>query len=80
MNNGYLADTSETSYRAINDDYPVFAFSVDLGDVTTTAKSTLFTVGLIQKEVIQFEGGLNTTSQLPGYWTNYFNSNEEAVS
>jgi hypothetical protein len=78
INNGVLANTQDTDYRAINNDWPVFAFANDLGSVTATAKSTLFTIGLLQKQAIQFEGATNQT--LNAYWTNYFSTNQAAIS
>ncbi|KAH9841230.1 DUF1793-domain-containing protein [Teratosphaeria destructans] len=33
LNNGYLPDTQDTNYRAIDNDYPVFGFAVNLGSV-----------------------------------------------
>jgi len=80
INTGVLADTLDTNYRAINNDWPVFAFSNDLGAVDATAKSTLFTVGFLQEEVIQYENKLNSTEILNGLWTSYFSSNNAAVS
>jgi len=80
INTGVLADTQDTNYRAINNDYPVFAFANDLGAVDATAKSTLFTVGFLQEEVIQYENKLNSVEILNGLWTSYFSSNDAAVS
>ena len=80
INTGVLADTQDTNYRAINNDWPVFAFSNDLGAVDATAKSTLFTVGFLQKQVIQYENKFNSTEILNGLWTSYFSSNNAAVS
>ncbi|KAG0709752.1 hypothetical protein DFH29DRAFT_978606 [Suillus ampliporus] len=37
INNGVLANTEDTNFRAVNDDWPVFAFAHDLGTVLITA-------------------------------------------
>ena len=76
---GRLADTNDTNYRAINDSYPVFAFAVDLGAVNTAAVSTIFTLGLAQKEAIQFDGASGNAS-VPSLWTSYFSNEVDAVS
>ncbi|KAF2770000.1 GTA glutaminase A [Teratosphaeria nubilosa] len=78
LNNGYLPDTQDTKYRAINDDYPVFGFAVNLGQVGTTAQNTLFQLSLHQHYCVQFEGA-NGNETVPCMWTNYFDSDLAAV-
>lgn len=77
--NGKLPDTQDTNYRAINDDYPVFGFAIELGTVGTTAVSTLFSLGITQEEAIQFTGASGTVA-VPSLWTSYFSSETAAVS
>ena len=69
--NGALANTNDTAFRAINDNFPTFAFAKDLGTVSDTPVSTLFTVALAQTEAIQFDGAQGNVS-LPSLWTDYF--------
>ena len=78
MSNGTLPNTKDTNYRAINDDYPVFGYAIDLGTVTTPV-STLYTLGLTQEEAIQFDGktGIVPVTSL---WTSYFPTELAAVS
>ena len=75
---GVLANTNDTQFRAIGDDYPTFAFAVDLGSVEATAVSTLFTIGLTQEQAIQFDGASGDAS-VPSLWTSYFSSELDAV-
>lgn len=76
--NGKLPNTEDINYRAINNDYPVFGYSVDLGSVTAPV-STLYTLGLTQEVAVQFDGstGIVPVSSL---WTSYFSSELGAVS
>lgn len=76
--NGTLSNTKDTNYRGINNNYPVFGFSVDLGSVKRSV-NTLFTLGLTQKEAIQFDGK-NGIVPLNSLWTSYFSSETDAVS
>lgn len=80
LDNGYLADTQDTDYRAIDDDYPVFGFSVNYGSVGSSSSSTLFQLSLHQEYCVQFEGALNDVAQIPCLWTSYFDSDLAAVS
>lgn len=79
ITSGVLANTNDTKFRAIGDDYPTFAFAVDLGSVEATAVSTLFTLGLTQEQAIQFDGASGDAS-VPSLWTSYFSTELDAVS
>ena len=76
---GALANTKDTNFRAINDDFPTFGFAVDLGSVGATTVSTLFSLGLTQEQAIQFDGASGIVS-VPSLWTSYFSSELDAVS
>ncbi|KAL1297628.1 hypothetical protein AAFC00_006185 [Neodothiora populina] len=70
--NGTLDDTEDTNYRAISDDYPVFAFSIDYGSVDSAGQSTLFTIALAQEEAIQFKSSDDPPEVLSPLWTDTF--------
>lgn len=89
QNNGTLGNKNDTNFRAIDDDYPVFGFAVDLGAIgsasagigATDSVSTLFTLGLTQELAAQFVGESGTTvAQVPSLWTSYFATELAAVS
>jgi hypothetical protein len=74
-----LANTQDTNYRAIDDDFPVFGFAVDMGKVPTSSVSTLFQLSLHQENCVQFEGA-NGIQSVPCMWTSYFSDETSAVS
>ena len=76
---GALANTNDTNFRAIGDEYPTFGFAVDLGSVSATAVGTLFSIGLAQEQAIQFDGASGVVS-VPSLWTSYFSTELDAVS
>ena len=76
---GFLADTQDTAYRAIQQNYPVFGFAKDLGSVGATPVDTLFTLGLAQDEAIQFDSASGVVP-VPSLWKNYFANALDAVS
>lgn len=80
INNGSLANTQDTNFRAIDDAYPVFAFAKDLGKVGSSPISTLFQLSLHQENCVQFESGLNYVQPVPCMWTNYFQNEKSAVA
>ena len=78
VTSGALANTNDTNFRAINDDYPTFAFAVDLGSVEATTVGTLFSLGLTQEQAIQFDGASGDVS-VPSLWTSYYATELDAV-
>lgn len=78
--NGSLTNGADTEYRAIDDNFPVFGFAIDLGSISSTPLTTLFQLSLHQRNCIQFESGLNNVQQLGCLWNSYFSTDTEAVS
>ena len=76
---GRLDGSQDERYRPIDEDYPVFGFAIDLGSCGGWPKSTLFSIGLLQDDAVQFLGA-DGLKPLPSLWTDYFGSGEEAVS
>jgi hypothetical protein len=55
VNNGVLSNTEDINFRAVSDDWPVFAFAHDLGAVsTTTTDPVICTVGHVRDPAIQY--------------------------
>lgn len=75
---GKLGNTQDTNFRPINQDWPVFGFATDLGDVTGSV-NTVYTLGLTQEEAIQFDGATGVVP-LTSLWTSYFSNENDAVS
>ncbi|KAG9564933.1 DUF1793-domain-containing protein, partial [Aureobasidium melanogenum] len=80
IDNGTLNNDLNTNYRAISDQWPVFAFALDLGNVGSSPASALFTLTLAQEQAIQFEYEKEKVEQLPPLWTSYFSSELDLVS
>lgn len=71
QNSGSLLNSSETNYRSISDNYPVFGFAYDFGSVGSTSENALFSIGLAQEQAIQFDSASGNIS-VPSLWTSYF--------
>ena len=76
--NGVLANTNDTNYRPINQDYPVFGFALGLGSVGSTGVNTLFSIGITQTDAVQFAGAQGYVTE-PSLWTAYFSDELAAV-
>ncbi|KAI0052985.1 DUF1793-domain-containing protein [Auriscalpium vulgare] len=67
-----LANTQDTAFRAVSDNWPVFAFAHDLGSTTTPTAPVVFTVGHVRDPAIQYiiAGGALQARSLY-FWSQY---------
>ncbi|CAK7272177.1 hypothetical protein SEPCBS119000_004987 [Sporothrix epigloea] len=81
IDHGRLDNKMSTSFRSTNDSWPVFAFSHSLGSVTSQ-KLVLFTIGLAQQQVINFQGciAMNGPEPLVAYWSTVYNTSVECLA
>lgn len=79
VNGGALPNSQDTNYRPINQQYPVFGYAIDLGNVGSDSQSALFQLSLHQQNCVQFQGENGIVSKLPCMWTNYFSADTAAV-
>ena len=69
VSHGSLTNSSDTSYRAISDNWPVFAFSADLGRVGGQAVTVPLSIGQVRTPAVSYLG-----QDLQPLWTAYFSS------
>ncbi|KAJ4287091.1 hypothetical protein N0V88_007785 [Collariella sp. IMI 366227] len=79
-NNRVLTNSKESNYRPVNQEWPVFAFSHDLGSVQNGEVERLFTLGLVQDNVIHFAGEGKQLRPVPGLWSSYYPDQMSAVT
>jgi hypothetical protein len=80
MRSGSLPNSKDSNYRPINQQFPVFGYAVNLGQVGSAVKSTIWQLSLHQQNCVQFQGTKNAVQKLPCMWTNYFPTDTAAVS
>ncbi|KAI1429181.1 glutaminase GtaA [Xylaria sp. FL1777] len=78
--NGVLPNTKDTSFRAVNNNWPVFGLAKDLGSVGGDSVNTLFTIGITQDNAVQLLGAGSGLTTYPSLWTSYFDSDLAAVT
>ncbi|KAF8621663.1 hypothetical protein AX15_007677 [Amanita polypyramis BW_CC] len=54
INNGYLKNTQDTNFRAIQNNWPVFSLAQDLGSVTSTIAPVVFAIGHVRDPAIEY--------------------------
>jgi Domain of unknown function (DUF5127)/Domain of unknown function (DUF4965)/Domain of unknown function (DUF1793)/Domain of unknown function (DUF4964) len=74
VDNGNLANTNDTDYRAIEDNWPVFGFAVDLGTLGTTPATIPLSIGLVRTPAISYLG-----QNLQPLWTTYYSTWQEML-
>ncbi|KAK6217602.1 hypothetical protein LQW54_003324 [Pestalotiopsis sp. IQ-011] len=77
--NGVLTNAKDTNFRAVNDNWPVFAFSKDLGSVSGSV-STVYSLGLTQDNAISFLGEGSSLTSVPSLWKSYFSTDLDAMT
>jgi hypothetical protein len=75
VNNGALANTDDTDYRAIDDNWPVFGFAADLGKLGRTAVTVPLSVGLVRTPAVSYLG-----QDLQPLWTAKFSAWQDMLS
>ena len=73
VSNGKLANTEDTNFRAVSNDWPVFGIAHDLGTVSSTASApAVFVVGHARDPAIQYitAGGV-LQSRSSYFWSTY---------
>ncbi|KAH9830721.1 uncharacterized protein C8Q71DRAFT_319596 [Rhodofomes roseus] len=68
---GVNANENDSTNRAINNDYPAFAISVNLGNVSSVNSHIVWVVGYVRDPNIDYTLSGNTTSLRPYYTTNF---------
>lgn len=66
---GVLADTSDTDFRAVGDDQPVFAFAHDFGAVADGSGPVTFVLGHVRTPLVSY--GQDATLLVP-LWTTFW--------
>ncbi|KAJ6539482.1 DUF1793-domain-containing protein [Mycena capillaripes] len=80
VNNGKLANTLDTNFRAISNNWPVFGLAHDLGTITAATTPVVFSVGHIRDPAIQYivAGGALQSRNL--YFLSQFSTSASVIS
>ncbi|EAQ84675.1 hypothetical protein CHGG_08689 [Chaetomium globosum CBS 148.51] len=65
--------------RRVDQSRPVFALSHDLGNVQGDDVERVFTLGLVQDQVINFAGQSGQLEAVPGLWSSYYQDDISAL-
>ncbi|KAJ7179003.1 DUF1793-domain-containing protein [Mycena filopes] len=80
INNGKLANTLDTAFRAISDNWPVFGFAHDLGTITTTKAPVVFSVGHIRDPALEYVVAGGGTQSRNLYFLSQFPTSAAVIS
>jgi hypothetical protein len=76
---GQLKNSKDVEWRSIPNRWPVFGFAKSFGMVSSNPESALFSIGLTQRNAIEFLGKGDKSQILPSLWTQYWQDETLAV-
>ncbi|KAI0092706.1 DUF1793-domain-containing protein [Irpex rosettiformis] len=81
INNGKLANTQDTQFRAVSDRWPVFAFAQDLGNIQAATNPVVVAIGHVRDPAIQYivKGGVLQNRSL-FFWSQFSSVNAAIAS
>ncbi|KIP02118.1 hypothetical protein PHLGIDRAFT_112413 [Phlebiopsis gigantea 11061_1 CR5-6] len=79
INNGVLANTKDTTFRAVENDWPVFAFAHDLGTVSGSSAPVVFAVGHVRDPAIEYIVAGGTTQNRSSFFWSQFSTVSAAI-
>ncbi|THH06365.1 hypothetical protein EW145_g4138 [Phellinidium pouzarii] len=81
INNGVLENTEDSNFRAVSDNWPVFAFAEDLGEVTTSSSSpVVFSVGHFRDPTVEYIIANDQLQMRSPYFLTAYSTVTDAVS
>ncbi|VDC02380.1 unnamed protein product [Peniophora sp. CBMAI 1063] len=81
VNNGKLANTKDTNFRAVSNNWPVFGIAHDLGSVGSTASApAVFVVGHARDPAIQYITAGGVLQSRSSYFWSAYSSAAAAIS
>ena len=79
ISNGALANTQDTNFRAVSNDWPVFGLAHDLGTVSGTSPTVVYAVGHVRDPAIQYIVANNGRQSRNLYFWSEFSSVTDPV-
>ncbi|KAF8874079.1 hypothetical protein BD779DRAFT_1630406 [Infundibulicybe gibba] len=69
---GRLNNTEDKGFRAISNNWPVFAFSMDVGSISEISTPIVWALGVVRDPTIRYAAGDGSTQQRSSFfWTQY---------
>lgn len=79
INDGVLPNTQDTTFRAVSNDWPVFAFVHDIGSISSGSSPVVFSIGHIRDPAIEYIIANDQVQQRSVYFLSQFASPTAAV-
>ncbi|KLO07574.1 DUF1793-domain-containing protein [Schizopora paradoxa] len=81
IDNGVLLNSQDSNFRAVEDDWPVFAFAQDLGTVTSTSSQpVVFSVGHMRDPAVEYIIANDQTQPRNSFFLSEFSTPSDAIS
>ncbi|TFK45399.1 DUF1793-domain-containing protein [Heliocybe sulcata] len=80
VGNGALLNTQDTTFRAVQDRWPVFGFARDLGTVNAATDAVLFSIGHVRDPAIKYIVAGGATQDRSLYFWSQYGTVDEAIA
>ncbi|KAH9844226.1 DUF1793-domain-containing protein [Rhodofomes roseus] len=80
IKNGTLLNTQDTNFRAINNNWPCFAFAHDLGNISGQSDAVVFAVGHARDPAINYVTSGGTMQSRSSLYLSQFSSINDAIT
>ena len=80
INSGSLSNTQDTRFRAVSDDWPVFAFAHDLGTISQASSPIVVSVGHVRDPAIEYIIANDQLQSRSVYFLSQYSTIADAVS
>ncbi|KAF8883869.1 hypothetical protein BD779DRAFT_1443581 [Infundibulicybe gibba] len=74
-----LLNSEDKDFRAISDDWPVFAFSVDFGNVTEISTPVVWALGVVRDPTIRYGSGDGSTQLRSSFFRTQYSTIGDAI-
>ncbi|EJD04154.1 DUF1793-domain-containing protein [Fomitiporia mediterranea MF3/22] len=80
IDNGVLANTQDTNFRAVQDNWPIFALAQDLGNVQGPSSPIVLSIGHVRDPVVEYIVANNQLQNRSPYFLSQHVSPADAIS
>jgi len=79
VTNGVLLNTTDTNYRPVDEQWPVFAIARDMGSITLPTEPFVMSIGHVRDPAVQYVISRNFTQERSLYFWSAYSSIADAV-
>ncbi|PCH41119.1 DUF1793-domain-containing protein [Wolfiporia cocos MD-104 SS10] len=80
INHSTLTNTSDTNFRGISDDWPVFAFAHDLGNISSLSEPVVISIGFARDPAVEYITAGGAVQHRSSYFWSRYATIDDAIA